>query len=135
MYIPLPFPVCSQCNEKEDNSFHTECGGLLEIDPSNNNVHCRKCNKNWNIWDSTYHCSCGHTFQATEVEKSVEDIIELCELCAEELDLCQEAYWKRKQLTSDSKRIYVENFFRKLGYISGVLFEKLVDFALQLFEL
>lgn len=133
MYIPLPFPTCNQCKKNEIKSFHTKCGGLLEIDPNTNNVHCTKCNKNWDIWDSTYHCSCGHTFEATEVKKSVDNVIELCQLCAEELDLYQSAYWKRKQLAEDSQRTYIENFFRGLGYISGILFEKLVDFTLQLF--
>lgn len=134
MYIPLPFPVCSQCKKKKNESYHTKCGGLLEIDPDNNNVHCKKCEKDWDIWDSTYHCSCGHTFKASEVKKSVEDVIELCHMCAEELDLLQSAYWKRKQLACDSRKKYIENFFNKLGYASGVLFEKLVDFALEVFE-
>lgn len=135
MYIPLPFPTCTQCNKNGNKSFHTKCGGLLEIDPACDDVHCLKCNKNWNIWNSVYHCSCGHTFKASEVKKSVEDMIELCQLCAEELDLFQSAYWKRKQLASNSRRIYVEQFFKGLGYISGILFEKLVDFALELFEI
>ena len=135
MYIPLPFPICPQCNKNGEQSLHTKCEGLLEIDPDSNSVHCIKCDKKWDIWDSVYHCSCGHTFKAVEVKKAVEDVVELCQLCAEELDLLQAAYWKRKQLVNSSKRAYAENFFRSLGYVSGVLFEKLVDFALQLFEL
>lgn len=134
MYIPLPFPFCSQCNKKGNESFHRNCGGLLEINPDNNIVRCKKCNEKWNIWKSTYYCTCGNTFKASEVKKSVEDTIELCQLCAEELELRELAYWKRKKMATESKRTFVEKFFRGLGYISGMLFEKLVDYALQLFE-
>lgn len=131
MYILLPFPVCNKCGKKGSESYHTNCKGILEIDPDNNNVRCQKCKKEWNIWDSIYHCTCGNTFKASEVKDAVENVIELCHLCAEELDLNQSAYWKRKQLAQESKRTFVERFFKGLGYIAGSLFERLVDLAME----
>ena len=133
MYIPLPFPECSTCHCNNNNSYHKDCSGLLEIDPYSEIVHCTSCDEKWNVWDSTYHCTCGHVFEAHEIKGAVDDILEMCKLCAEELDLMQTAYWKRQQLTTESKRTFIEIFFRGLGYVAGVLFQKLVDIALKLF--
>jgi hypothetical protein len=105
----------------------------LEIDPNplSENVRCVSCGANWNIWDSKYYCTCSHIFEACQVKSAVDDVLNTCRLCAEELDLMQAAYFRRKQLSTESKRTYVEKFFKGLGFVAGILFEKLVDIVLR----
>lgn len=139
MYVPLPFPYCRQCRKKWPESYHSAhgCDGLLEIDPDINFVHCTKCNRTWDIWDSEYHCVCGAVFSARKVQKAVEDLIVDCRLCAEELNLLQSAYWQRKALSGKSMKLFIENALNRLGYsvskMAGYTVEKIVDFVLEVF--
>lgn len=139
MYVPMPFPYCNRCRKKHPNSYHNYngCHGLLEIDPSTETVRCTgECKKTWNIWNSEYHCSCGKVFVAKEIKNSVNELIEDCRLCAEELALMQDAYWRRANLAKESKRIFAGDILSSLGYtvskMAGYTFEKLIDFVLDI---
>lgn len=139
MYVPLPFPYCNKCRRKWPESYHftSGCHGLLEIDPDKKKVCCTKCKRTWDIWESEYHCVCGEVFTAHEVQSAVEDLIEDCRLCAEELTLLQSAYWKRVDLAKDSKKVFVEKTLRELGYgvgkLAGYVFEKIAEYVFELF--
>jgi len=135
MLIPLPFPKCYNCYMNYNESYHKDCGGVLEIDPKTLEVYCKSnASHHWNIWTSQYHCSCGNVFEAKDVKYAVDEIIENCKLCAEELDLMQQAYWRRKEMSRVSQRNWAEKFFYSLGYISGGIIERLVDLVLSLFK-
>lgn len=139
MYVPLPFPYCKQCGKKRPESYHSAhgCDGLLEIDPDIDLVNCTECNRTWNIWDSEYHCACGAVFSAREVQEAVEDLISDCRLCAEELDLMQSAYWRRRELSDTSMRGFIGDALNRLGYsmskMAGYIVEKIMDFVLEVF--
>lgn len=139
MYVPLPFPYCKQCRKKWPESYHATpgCNGLLEIDPDIKLVHCTNCNRTWDIWDSEYHCVCGAVFLAKEVQGAVEDLVEDCRLCAEELELLQSAYWKRRTLSKQSMRSFIEDMLNRLGYsagqMAGYVVEKIIDFIIETF--
>lgn len=126
MYIQLPFPLCPKCHNKTMDSFHKNCGGKLQINPSINEVYCPKCNKKWNIWDSNYYCSCGNVFTAKDIYNELKNILELCQLCADELNMQSMAKRKRVELVYSAKRSYVEKFVKSVGYVAGVLFQNIV---------
>ena len=137
MKLPLPFPYCPKCEKQHSISYHKDCGGALEIDPETEIVYCPKCGKNWDSWDSEYHCRCGNTFEANEVKKSVNELIEDCRECAELLELETRAYWKRKRITEESKRGFISDFIKGLGYslgkAAGYVIEKIVEFVVSIF--
>ena len=138
MRIPLPFPYCQKCGKKSLNSYHHtgSCGGLLEIDPDTIEVTCTKCKHSWNIWNSRYFCSCGNVFEAKEVKEAVDELIEDCKLCAEEIELLEQARRIRRKVSQDSKETFVAGLLDELGHsvgkIAGYAFTKLVEFIVEL---
>lgn len=140
MYVPLPFPYCRNCKRRWPESYHFSpgCNGALEIDPDTKVVHCTKCSRTWDIWESEYHCACGAVFSAQEVQGAVEDLIADCRLCAEELELMQSAYWKRKDMSEKSMRSFIEKALNEVGYttskMAGYVVEKLINFVFEIFS-
>lgn len=139
MYVPMPFPYCRLCRKKWDSyAIHKNCGGVLELDPDAKTIRCTKCHGEWPLWESIFHCPRDHSFEANEIEIAVNELIDDCKLVAEELELMSTAYWRRTQMAQESKREFVRNSLEDIGYsasrIAGYLFEKIVDFILDLFK-
>ena len=57
----------------------------MEINSDNSEVMCPSCGDHWPIWSSSYYCSCGYVFSATEVSVEVEAIVANAKLIANEL--------------------------------------------------
>lgn len=139
MNIPLPFPYCNKCKQKYPQSYHgdNDCDGLLEINPSTEEVYCTKCGHHWNIWNSHYRCRCGNTFHATEVKEAVDELIEDCQLCAEELMIIERARSLRIQLANQSADSFISGLLNKLGFsigrIAGYTITKIFEYIKSLF--
>lgn len=129
MYVPFPFPQCPKCGKKSEQGYHhnNDCGGNLEINPNTEQVHCPKCGKIWNIWDTKYICNCGNEFTSEEITDTIEVMLLMCKLCLSELERQQKAKDKRKELTESSMKAFVNGFFEKLGFAAGIGIETLVQ--------
>ncbi len=127
MKILLPFPRCEKCYKFSKYSYHRGCGGVLEIETTSDEVYCRKCKKHWGIWDSNYYCSCGNCFEATEIRKSLTEVLVCCRICAEELAAQETAKRQRLESSQQSLRAFFSSFFEKLGYSFGVITGTIIE--------
>lgn len=137
MYVPMPFPYCDRCGKQwGGNAVHTDCGGDLELDPDNRRIRCKSCYKSWNLRESVFHCPHNHTFEASEVEDAVDDLVEDCKLAAEEIAIMRQSFSNRKAMSYDSQRAFARDTLNSMSYsiskMAGYVFEKLVDFVLDL---
>ena len=133
MYIPLPFPKCPKCNKMSEQGYHHNCGGELQIDPKTEMVFCPKCRKEWEIWNSSYICSCGHTFTSSDVVETLKDLLLACNICVAELQRQQEAKRDREAITKASLRSFFENFFGKMGYFTGIAVGTIINAVINFF--
>lgn len=133
MKITLPFPNCPQCDTKAPSSYHRGCGGKLRIETSTDEVYCDKCNHHWNIWDSSYYCSCGHCFSANEVRFTLTAVLVGCRAAAEELSAQNAAKQARIKISERSLRSFFESFFERLGYSFGVAVGTIIESAISMF--
>lgn len=132
MYVSLPFPKCPQCNKASKQGYHHNCGGCLEIDPQSKKVYCPTCRESWDIWESSYYCSCGNQFTSEDISESVYEMLELCKICMIEIQKKQQAESRRKRLCEDSVRVFINSFFNKLGYAIGVAIESIIQTIVKL---
>ena len=133
MKIPLPFPECKKCGNDSKNSFHKNCGGSLSIETTSDEVYCSKCKKSWNIWKSTYYCSCGNVFESNDVRDTLIEVLAFCRVCAEEIILQKEAEKQRIITSEKSLRVFLGSFLEKLGYSFGVAVGTIIDIISNLF--
>ena len=133
MYLPLPFPPCPRCKKESNQGYHRNCGGKLEVDPINEMVVCLKCNEHWNIWDSTYYCSCGHKFTAVSIASEVKTILLLCKVCMDEIERQQQAQKKLHKLSKASMRNFLCGFFESLGFVVGSVIGTAIETVTKLF--
>lgn len=126
MRIPLPFPMCNKCNKTWKQCIHSECGGLLEIDPSNYLVYCLKCQRKWSLWDSIYHCTCGNSFEAIEVKDAVKTMLEISVYVIDEYYKNQMLKTERESIATTSFKTFINSFASKLGSLAGMAVEVLL---------
>ncbi|MGB7275932.1 MAG: hypothetical protein WBC69_21770 [Geitlerinemataceae cyanobacterium] len=69
-WIPLPFPKCPRCFQSWVRSYHRNCSTAAEVlvEPYLRQVKCEACYKQWELMQNSFFCSCGYTFQASDVE-------------------------------------------------------------------
>ena len=127
MKIPLPFPKCKSCGQTAPQSYHRHCGGRLFVEVTNDTVYCEKCHKSWNAWSSTYYCTCGSSFKATEVRAALMEVLACCRVCAEEIAAREAAKKKREALSEASLRSFLDSFFERIGYSFGVAIGTIIE--------
>lgn len=127
MKIPIPFPKCNSCGEAAPKSYHRNCGGRMNIETTTDVVYCNKCNSHWNVWDTTYYCTCGSAFKATEVRTALIEVLACCRVCAEEIVAQQQAQKKREKFSEISLKSFLSKFFEQLGYSFGVAIGTIID--------
>ncbi|MER7750178.1 hypothetical protein ABT013_33465 [Streptomyces bacillaris] len=92
-WVEFAFPNCPACSCSWAVSRHRACpadqigappagGGGLDVDPDTSQVRCTGCRRTWGVWETRFHCSCGHRFDAQEVEEAVREIIRVASLLA-----------------------------------------------------
>lgn len=126
MRIPLPFPKCGKCNKTWKQCIHHECKGLLEIDPTNYTVYCLRCKRTWSLWDSTYNCVCGNSFEATEVKDAVKTMLEISVFVINEYEKSQNSKSERESIAEISFKAFINSFASKLGSLAGMAVEVLL---------
>ena len=142
MRVQIPFPKCKSCYNDSPKSFHKSCrlGGNdpLEINPSTNMVYCPTCAEEWDIFTTTYYCSCGSVFFAKDVADEVEYIIMLSAYVAEEIKIAQISKRRRQELSSSSFSDFTLNTLKKIGvsfgYVAGIV-ENVIKIVKALFTL
>ena len=136
MLVPLPFPPCPVCHSNGKQCFHRNCGGLLEVDPDSDSyeVFCKKCGKHWSLINSKYFCSCGYSFEAEEIKEKLDYIIELCKICAKELELESKSKQLRIDVTKDSVGVFISGILKSLGMLSGMLLESIIQVILEFWK-
>lgn len=133
MYIPMPFPKCKKCGKSSTQGYHRGCGGKLEFDPEKENIRCPKCAKQWNIWDTTYFCSCGNEFHSKEIEDSIVQLLYACKICVQEIENQQKAQKQRIDLRESSLRSFLTSFFEKLGFYIGEATGTIIEAVIRFF--
>lgn len=133
MYIPMPFPKCKYCGKTGSQGYHRNCGGKLEIDPNIEEVFCPKCGSKWDIWDTTYYCTCGSKFTSQDVYDAVKDLLLMCKMCVSEIENQQKARAKRIKLSKDSMKEFIMAIVEKIGYVAGVAVGTIVETVLRFF--
>lgn len=134
MKIPMPFPRCNNCGEQSKQAIHRNCDGKLYISPYSNIVHCSKCGHEWNVWDSTYYCSCGHVFQSKDIKQSLVDLLEACKQCADELEKQQRLRNHRMELSEASLKSFFGAILEKFGYQLGIATGVVLEFLMKIFK-
>ncbi len=127
MRIPLPFPKCKSCGQASSQSFHRNCGGRMYVEVTTDEVYCDKCTKHWNAWDSTYYCTCGSAFEATDVRTALSEVLACCKVCAEEIAAQEAAQKRRESLSEVSLRSFLSSFFERIGYAFGVAIGAIIE--------
>ena len=120
MRIRLPFPKCPVCHEENETSIHKDCGGTLEIEVNTDEVYCTKCGHHWNIWDSNYHCTCGHVFAAKDIQSTLATLLAMCHVCAREIENQRKYQSQRSTVANESLRHFAYGFFQKIGEGFGI---------------
>ena len=71
--MPLPFPSCPRCYSSWVRSYHRNCAqnGEILVDPYQQQARCSNCTEQWHILSTTFYCSCGYVFQATDVQTAL----------------------------------------------------------------
>jgi hypothetical protein len=72
-WIPLPFPQCPTCSRKWASSFHKSCQSNqpIQVEIESLWAHCPTCQHQWPVDDTTFFCSCGREFSASEVSDAL----------------------------------------------------------------
>lgn len=131
MKIPMPFPKCPNCNTGSKQSTHEDCNGLLEIEPYSQKVYCKECFSSWNLWDSEYHCTCGHIFYPKEIESTVTSMLDICKIAVEELYNREISIKQREDIYKSSFREFLCSFMGKMGNLAGIAVETLIRIFLH----
>lgn len=89
MWLDVAFPRCPSCGKNANQCYHRDCpsGGRkpMEINSDSAYVKCPSCTTSWHIRESSYYCSCGYVFSASEVSDELDAIIANAKLIANEL--------------------------------------------------
>lgn len=73
VWIPLPFPRCPSCHSSWVRCYHRDCytGGEILVEPYLKQARCEGCSLQWHVMDTTFYCSCGYVFHASEVDEAL----------------------------------------------------------------
>lgn len=123
-WLPFPFPTCPYCDSKWPRSRHRDCGpaGYFEVDPDRARVRCDGCWTESSVWSLTFFCSCGRTFESSEVRRALDDVLATVSLFDRLVrENLQEAAHARA-LGETSLRTWISGIAATLGgHLGGVL--------------
>lgn len=134
MLMPLPFPPCPVCHSNGKQSFHRKCGCALQVEPDSYEVFCNKCGTHWPLNESKYYCSCGYSFEAEEVKEKLDCIVEVCKICAKQLELEKASESSRLVIIKKSIGDFIAEILKGLGMLSGMLLENIIQVILELWK-
>lgn len=105
----------------------------MSLTPEKETIRCPKCAKQWNIWDTTYFCSCGNEFHSKEIEDSIVQLLYACKICVQEIENQQKAKRQRVDLRESSLRSFLTSFFEKLGFYIGEATGTVIEAVIRFF--
>lgn len=126
-WLPLPFPRCPGCARTWVTCGHRDCflSGELEVEPWNETVRCASCNETWSLWNTIFHCSCGHNFDAPAVAEALRQLVETTRRIYE-VFLGQEAEMKSiRQYSEASLNGWLQSLAHKVGGLAGLVIGRL----------
>ena len=130
MKVTMFFPRCKICGVENKKAFHENCPNgsylPLKIDPTNKQVYCPCCGRDWHLSQSTYHCIyCGKIYNYSEIADELDYIVDLAEILARRMK--NEGYLSR-EIDDYTKKSFSDFLFQCLikagktaGYISGIV--------------
>jgi hypothetical protein len=57
----------------------------MEVEPWHERVRCGGCGSAWPLEDSTFYCLCGRTFQSSEVDHALQEVVRATRSLYEEI--------------------------------------------------
>lgn len=126
LYLPLPFPACPRCAQSWATSLHRGCGGEMEVEPDSRSVRCDRCYDSWLVTDSTFYCSCHHSFTAMEVRDAIDSLIHTCRRLVAILETSEHAEAAFTRRSEESLRGFTAEILRGLGKAAGFVVERLL---------
>ena len=138
MKVPIGFPVCRDCNTSSTYSFHENCpqGGALplKIDTNTKIVYCESCHETWLIDNTTYHCTnCNTVVNANDICREVDQLVELAQLLARQIEYEQETQRKINRLSDLSIDVWIQSAIQAVATVSGFLIGKIVAIFKSIF--
>jgi hypothetical protein len=106
-------------------------GGGLEIDPDRSRVRCTGCRRNWEVWETRFHCSCGRRFEAHEVEEAVREVIRVASLLARVLTQQARDLAEIRRAGEVSFRAWVSRFTDSVAGSLGAMAGRIVGSLLR----
>jgi hypothetical protein len=134
-WIEFPFPECPACACCWKTSFHRGCaaggGDGIEVDPDRSFVRCSACATTWDVWDTSFFCSCGRRFEAAEVEAALHEIIRVAKLLADVLARQAADMLEIRRAGASSFRSWLARFTEGVASTMGVLAGRVVGTLLR----
>ncbi|MFG2566982.1 hypothetical protein ACGFR6_16240 [Streptomyces sp. NPDC048567] len=139
-WVEFAFPRCPECARSWAVSRHRDCpagvgrdgsSGGLDIDPDRAQVRCTGCRRGWEVWETRFHCSCGHRFEAYEVEEAVREIIRVAALLARVLAQQAKDLAEIRSAGEASFRAWVGRFAEAVAGSLGAMAGRLVGTLLR----
>ena len=71
-WMSLPFPKCPRCQKFWVKTYHCcSVPGEVLVEPYQRQAKCCGCSEQWFVMNTSFNCSCGYTFSASEVENAL----------------------------------------------------------------
>ena len=130
-WITLPFPKCPSCQKSWAKSYH-DClfGGEVLVEPYQRQTKCEGCGNQWYLLNSKFNCSCGYTFQASEVENALSTTQLLKQRLIQKIDEMDIFERSIKTKSQSSFREWIGSISYEIGRLLGTT----VSQAKQLIE-
>lgn len=136
-WIQFPFPQCPKCGQFWVSSRHSGCatGSSVELDPDARRIRCPGCSASWQVWETTFHCSCGNTFTSDQVDEAIRKIIASASALARAIEQQREEIRAIRRSGRSSFDAWLSAFARGLGSALGGAFGSIANWVLGQFGL
>jgi hypothetical protein len=121
IWMPLPFPTCPSCYNSWVICYHRNCyvNGEIVAEPYLRLAKCEGCSSQWDIMQTTFYCSCGHIFQASEVEKALSTATLLRSRLIQHIQSIDQAEDYISRTTNKSFSQWLDKLSYELGKLVG----------------
>lgn len=134
-WIPLPFPKCPRCHDSWVKSYH-DCfsSGEVLVEPYQRQAKCCGCGKQWYLLNSNFNCSCGYTFNASEVENALSTTQLLRNRLLQKLNEMDSFERSINMKSQNSFREWIGNISYEIGRLLGTTASKAKQLIENFFE-
>lgn len=135
-WIQFPFPECPQCHKFWVASRHSGCGteATVELDPDRRVIRCQDCSTSWQVWETTFRCSCGNKFTSADVEDAIKKIIEAAGALAQALAQQREEILAIRRAGKSSFDSWLSTLAKGLGHTLGGAVGSIASWILKQFS-